>query len=286
MAEGNDPDVPPGRREEAIAAFNRAWELIDRPDRSPDDDDDMLAAAFASRYLWDSIGGDEQRAVGDWQIAHVASLLGCAALALSRAERALERVVRNSWTDWRLASCYEGMARAHATAGNAAQRDRWAGLCREVVDALEEEEDRELITSQLASVPGVTPPGGRDAAHVGHRVLRLDHVQVAMPKGLEAEAEAFYGGTLGLEVRAKPPVLAARGGCWFSSGDVKVHLGGEPDFRTAAKAHLALVVEGIASLVDALASAGHPVTWDAELAGVRRCYVADPFGNRIELIEA
>jgi catechol 2,3-dioxygenase-like lactoylglutathione lyase family enzyme len=67
---------------------------------------------------------------------------------------------------------------------------------------------------------------------------------------------------------------------------VKVHLGVEPDFRPAAKAHLALVVEGIASLVDALASAGHPVTWDAELAGVRRCYVADPFGNRIELIEA
>ena len=285
MAEANAPGVPPGRREEAIAAFNRAWELIDTPDRSPGEDDEMLAAAFVSRYLWDSIGGDEQCAVGDWQIAHVASLLGCAGLALSRAERALERVVRNDWTDWRLASCYEGMARAHATAGNATERDRWAGLCREVVDTLEDAEDRELIASQLASVPGVTP-ARRDAAHLGHRVLRLDHVQVAMPEGREAEAEAFYGAVLGLEVRAKPPVLAARGGRWFSSENVEVHLGVEPDFRPAAKAHLALVVDGIDSLVDALVTAGHPVTWDTELVGARRCYLADPFGNRIELIEA
>ena len=109
---------------EAIAAFNRAWELIDSAYRTSDDDDEMLAAAFASRYLWDSIGGDEQRAVGDWQIGHVASLLGYADLALGRAERALERATQNGWTDWRLASCYEGMARAQATAGNLADADR------------------------------------------------------------------------------------------------------------------------------------------------------------------
>ncbi|MGO9962681.1 MAG: VOC family protein [Acidimicrobiales bacterium] len=286
MTAAGDPDVPPGRREEAIAAFNRAWELIGTPDRSPGDDDDMLAAAFVSRYLWDSVGGDEQRAVGDWQIAHVASLLGCAGVALSRAERALERVVHNGWTDWRLASCYEGMARAHGAAGNAAERDRWAELCRETVATLADAEERDLIGSQLASVPGVTAPERRDAGRPGHRVVRLDHVQVGMPEGLENQAEAFYGGALGLEVLDKPPVLAGRGGRWFSSGDVKVHLGVEPDFRPSAKAHMALAVEGIDSLVEALATAGHRVTWDTALAAVRRCYVADPFGNRIELIEA
>jgi catechol 2,3-dioxygenase-like lactoylglutathione lyase family enzyme len=286
MAEEDDPDAPLGCRQEAIAAFNRAWQLIDFADRSLADDDEMLAAAFTSRYLWDSIGGDEQRAVGDWQIAHVASLLGYAGLALSRAERALERVVRNGWTDWQLASCYEGMARAHAAAGNLAQRDHWAALSREVIDTLEDEEDRELIASQLASVPGVTSPGGGQDARPGHRVVRLDHVQVAMPAGMEAEAEAFYGGILGLEVRPKPPVLARRGGCWFENQEVRVHLGVEPGFRPAGKAHPALVIERLDSLVEALADGGHPVTWDKELTGVRRCYVADPFGNRIELIEA
>jgi len=286
MTQANDPDTTLRGREAAIAAFNRAWELIETSDRSSADDDDMLAAAFASRHLWDSIGGDEQRAVGDWQIAHVASLLGYTGLALSRAERALERVVRNGWTDWRLASCYEGMARAHAAAGSVAERDHWAALCREAIDTLEDVEDRELIESQLASVPGATPPVGSDTAVPGHRVVRLDHVQVAMPKGMEAEAEAFYRGILGLEVRAKPPALAARGGRWFESGDVRVHLGVARDFRPTGKAHPAFVVEGIDRLVDTLANAGHPVTWDAELAGVRRCFVADPFGNRIELIEA
>lgn len=146
-----------GRRQEAIAAFNRAWELIEAPERTPAEDDEMLAAAFASRYLWEPIGGDEQKAVGDWQIAHVASLLGYADLALGRAGRALQRVQQNGWTDWRLASCYEGMARAHAAGGDEAERDRFAGLAREVLATLEDAEDRELIASQLASVPGLAP---------------------------------------------------------------------------------------------------------------------------------
>ncbi|MGA3215796.1 MAG: glyoxalase [Acidimicrobiales bacterium] len=118
-----------------------------------------------------------------------------------------------------------------------------------------------------------------------YRITRLDHVQLAMPPDRESQAESFYAGILGLELHAKPPALAARGGCWFEKGDLKV-LGVEADFRPALKAHPGLLVEGLDGLVEALTKAGHPVSWDAELLGVRRCYVADPFGNRIELIEA
>ena len=158
MTENPDDGAAASRRVEAIAAFNRAWELIDSAYRTSDDDDEMLAAAFASRYLWDSIGSDEQRVVGDWQIGHVASLLGYADLALRRAERALERATQNGWTDWRLASCYEGMARAQTTAGNLAERDRLVELARAVLERLDDPDDRDLIASQLASIPGVTPP--------------------------------------------------------------------------------------------------------------------------------
>ena len=274
-------------RSEAVKAFNRTWELIELPDRSPADDDEMLEAAFASRRLWDEIGGEEQRAVADWQIAHVASLLGYAELALARSDRALRRALRNGWTDWRLASCYEGMARAHDTAGNGAQRDHWAALAREVLDGLEDEEDRAIISSQLASIPGLVAKDERDeASRPAYRVTRLDHVQVAMPAGREAEAEAFYGGILGLEVRPKPPALAVRGGRWFEDGVVKVHLGIEADFRAAEKAHIALIVEGLDAMAEALGKAGYPVRWDTELPEVRRCYTADPFGNRIELMQA
>jgi catechol 2,3-dioxygenase-like lactoylglutathione lyase family enzyme len=116
-------------------------------------------------------------------------------------------------------------------------------------------------------------------------VLRLDHVQLAMPPGGEAEAERFYSGILGLERVPKPPALAARGGCWFMRSETQIHLGAEADFRPARKAHPALVVSGYDALCERLSAAGHPVRPSDELPGVRRCHVDDPFGNRIELIE-
>jgi catechol 2,3-dioxygenase-like lactoylglutathione lyase family enzyme len=121
---------------------------------------------------------------------------------------------------------------------------------------------------------------------VSFRVVALDHVQLAMPPGGEERAEAFYAGLLGLERRPKPEPLAARGGCWFSNGDVMLHLGAEEGFRPARKAHPALVVEDLEDLAETLAAAGCEVRPDTELAGVHRCYVDDPFGNRIELIDA
>jgi catechol 2,3-dioxygenase-like lactoylglutathione lyase family enzyme len=121
---------------------------------------------------------------------------------------------------------------------------------------------------------------------MGHRLVAIDHVQLAMPAGGEDEATAFYQGILGLERRPKPAALAARGGCWFANDDVVVHLGVDTEFRAARKAHPALVVDGFDALCAALDSQGHPVRPDHELPGVRRSYVDDPFGNRIELIEA
>jgi catechol 2,3-dioxygenase-like lactoylglutathione lyase family enzyme len=115
-------------------------------------------------------------------------------------------------------------------------------------------------------------------------VLALDHIQIAMPPGGEDAARAFYDGLLGLPEVPKPMPLASRGGCWFTRGDVQLHLGVEADFRPAAKAHPAFRVGGLDDLAAELAAAGHRVDWNDELAGVRRCYTDDPFGNRIELI--
>ncbi|HEX4082282.1 MAG TPA: VOC family protein [Acidimicrobiales bacterium] len=116
------------------------------------------------------------------------------------------------------------------------------------------------------------------------KVTALDHVQLAMPAGEEDRAEAFYAGLLGLARQPKPQPLAARGGCWFSNGSVTIHLGVEDGFRPARKAHPAIVVDDLDDLVDALSAAGLVVRPDEELPGVRRGYVDDPFGNRIELI--
>ncbi|HET9092644.1 MAG TPA: VOC family protein [Acidimicrobiales bacterium] len=127
-----------------------------------------------------------------------------------------------------------------------------------------------------------------DGRPLAHRVVGLDHVQLAMPPGAEREAEEFYCGLLGFEVLDKPPALAARGGRWFGArgGSVQVHLGVEDGFRPARKAHPALAVEGLDELVGRLRVAGRPVRFDGDNPGVRRCYTEDPFGNRIELVDA
>jgi catechol 2,3-dioxygenase-like lactoylglutathione lyase family enzyme len=114
--------------------------------------------------------------------------------------------------------------------------------------------------------------------------LAIDHVQLAMPRGEEAQARAFYGGILGMSEMPKPPELAKRGGCWFESGAVQIHLGVEEEFRPAKKAHPGLRCGDYDGLVARLRAAGVDVVEDRNIPGVRRCHVADCFGNRLELI--
>jgi catechol 2,3-dioxygenase-like lactoylglutathione lyase family enzyme len=119
---------------------------------------------------------------------------------------------------------------------------------------------------------------------MGFEIVRLDHVQLAMPPGGEADAEAFYAGLLGLSRQPKPEPMASRGGCWFASGPVAVHLGVESDFRPARKAHPALVVRDLPALEAALRTAGVEVRANPDAAPGAGAYVDDPFGNRIELV--
>ena len=116
-------------------------------------------------------------------------------------------------------------------------------------------------------------------------IVRIDHVQLAMPPGGEALARAFFGDLLGIPEVPKPPELAKRGGCWFERDGLKIHLGVEQDFRPARKAHPALEVKDLPRLIGRLKERGHAVKEDEPLVGYHRVYVDDPFGNRIELLE-
>ena len=115
-------------------------------------------------------------------------------------------------------------------------------------------------------------------------IVGIDHVQLAMPAGREEEAQAFYSSLLGLPEVPKPEDLAKRGGVWFESSQVKIHLGVDREFRPARKAHPALLVRDLGLLVDRLRAAGVAVD-DEPLSGWERVYVTDPFGNRLELME-
>jgi catechol 2,3-dioxygenase-like lactoylglutathione lyase family enzyme len=119
-----------------------------------------------------------------------------------------------------------------------------------------------------------------DAVPPAVEIRGLDHVQLAMPAGGEADARAFYAGLLGFTEVPKPEHLAGRGGCWFEAGEAKVHLGVDHDFRPARKAHPALLVRGLGALAARLREAGV-----ATVEGEDGVYVDDPFGNRVELLE-
>ena len=116
-------------------------------------------------------------------------------------------------------------------------------------------------------------------------ILDLHHLQLAMPKGGEALARGFYGGVLGLSETAKPAALAGRGGVWFETREIRLHLGVEEPFAPARKAHPAFRVADLDAMRPRLAARGIEARPDIDLPGLRRLYVDDPFGNRIEICE-
>ncbi|MFF4078955.1 VOC family protein [Streptomyces sp. NPDC001777] len=116
-------------------------------------------------------------------------------------------------------------------------------------------------------------------------IAALDHVQLAAPQGSEDALRAYYTDVLGMTEIPKPPVLAARGGCWFGAGPVQLHIGVERDFRPARKAHPGLRVTDIEAFAARLEERGAEVHWDGDLPGHRRFHSHDPVGNRLEFLE-
>ena len=114
----------------------------------------------------------------------------------------------------------------------------------------------------------------------------LHHVQVSCPAGGEDAVRAFYGQLLELTEVTKPPVLAARGGVWFRGRGYELHVGMEEPFHPARKAHPAFLVADLDACAARLEAAGVRLTWDEDFPGYRRFHVADPHGNRVEIMGA
>ncbi len=119
----------------------------------------------------------------------------------------------------------------------------------------------------------------------GFSFERLHHVQLDIPAGAEDLCREFWAGALGMTELAKPPVLAARGGCWFRGGGVEVHLGVVPDFQPARKSHPGILISGLPALAARLEAHGHEVLWDTGFPGYRRFHTRDALGNRLEFLE-
>ena len=145
---------PAGQRTLAVSTFNRVWELLELPERTPEETDEMIHAAHVSCYVWSRIGNPANVAHGEWQCARVYATLGRAEPALWHAGRCLElsEAGGEGFEDWDLPSAQQGMAHAQLAAGEREEAQRWAGLARAELARVEDPEDRELIESQISEL--------------------------------------------------------------------------------------------------------------------------------------
>ncbi len=116
--------------------------------------------------------------------------------------------------------------------------------------------------------------------------MRLHHVQISGPAGCEPQMRAFWVDVIGLDEAPKPERLRPRGGAWFRSGGLELHVGIEEGFAPARKAHPGIAVGDVEALAARVESSGAAVVWDDNIPGLRRFHTADPFGNRVEFQQA
>ena len=201
-------------RQLARQLFNRTWELIESQDRTAEQDQMMLVTACAAYLHWDAVGTEENRAIANWQIAHVASLLGYGDLALSHATSALGRVRAAGLPAWLHASALEALARAHAAAGNQAQRDSYLKQAIEAVAVVVDAEERQLISAQIATVPRAAGelrlgPARTSGRRGEQRVVEVNALDRLADLGEHRDRMADHGGRarhvrLALGVRQVP----------------------------------------------------------------------------------
>jgi DNA-binding transcriptional MerR regulator len=144
---------PTTRRKLAADLFNHTWTLLEKGDRTPAEDDEMIHSAHASRYHWGEVGEGVNLARGEWQCSRVYAVLGRAEPALWHARRCLAINDENGSADWDIASAYEAMARAHLAAGDLVGMAAWKAKATVALDGIADADDRELIEGDLATLP-------------------------------------------------------------------------------------------------------------------------------------
>ncbi len=139
-------------RKLAVDLFNHVWALLDKEERSREEEDAMLHAAHASRHHWGRVGGPENLARGEWQVSRVYAVLERPEPAIHHAQRCLDICQNHEIGDWDLAFAYEALARAHAVAGDEERTRAYLAHAESAGREIREEEDRKLLFDDLKTI--------------------------------------------------------------------------------------------------------------------------------------
>jgi hypothetical protein len=148
----DEMDATALHRKFAVDCFNGTWDLLDKPDRSPEDDANMIHMTHASRYHWGQIGTPLEFSRGDWQISRVYAVLRMGDLAFRYAKSALDLCHEHGYGDFDLAFAYEALARACAVIGDLSRRDEYLLLANEAGHAIAEADDRKHFFNELKTI--------------------------------------------------------------------------------------------------------------------------------------
>jgi hypothetical protein len=144
---------PALERATAVDLFNYTWTLIEKRDRTQREDDLMIHAAHASRFHWETVGEPVNHSIGEWQVSRVYAIVGRSEPALHHARRCLELCEEHGIGDYLLAYAYEALARGYGVAGDRAEAARFAALAHEAAERVADEDDREHLLEDLATLP-------------------------------------------------------------------------------------------------------------------------------------
>ncbi len=137
----------------AAGLFNETWRILDLPKRGPEQDDEMIHAAHASRYHWGNVGEPVTHARGEWLCSRVYAVLGRPEPAIWHAHRCLDLLTEfGGGEDWDEAAAYEALARAYSIAGDKDQSNAWFARAREAVKSIADRADREPIEADLKTI--------------------------------------------------------------------------------------------------------------------------------------
>jgi tetratricopeptide (TPR) repeat protein len=136
----------------AMDLFNLTWDLIEKTDRTENDDDMMLYAANASRYHWSVVGTPLNFARGEWQISRVYAILGRSEAALHHARKSLSLCTEHQLGDFDLAFAYEALARAYHAAGNSDEQERYLSWALQTAEKVEQEDNKNWLLKNITSV--------------------------------------------------------------------------------------------------------------------------------------
>ncbi len=139
-------------REFAVDCFNGAWDLIEKSDRTPEDDARMVHMAHASRFHWGEIGTPLNFARGDWQISRVYAILGQGENALNSAKSCLHLCIDNHFGDFDLAFAYEAAARAFAILGDVEMKEKHLTLAKNAGENIKKEDDKKYFFTELETI--------------------------------------------------------------------------------------------------------------------------------------